>query len=94
MSNAKSRRMPSKSEPVKIDAAPAPPVMPAPVALSKQAKMLALLREGATLGAMQEATGWQAHSVRGFISGTVRKKLGLTVSSELGADGRIYRVIA
>ncbi len=68
--------------------------MPAPVALSKQAKMLALLREGATLGAMQEATGWQAHSVRGFISGTVRKKLGLTVSSELGADGRIYRVIA
>ena len=55
--------------------------------------MLALLQEGATLAAMQEATGWQAHSVRGFISGTVRKKLGLTVSSELGADGRIYRVV-
>ena len=40
-----------------------------------------------------EATGWQAHSVRGIIAGAVKKKLGLTVTSEAGEGGRIYRVV-
>jgi hypothetical protein len=42
-----------------------------------------------------KATGWQAHSVRGFLSGTIHKKLGLTVNSTKVADGeRTYTVKA
>lgn len=55
----------------------------------------ALLRrpEGATVPQMSAATGWQAHSVRGFLSAVVRKKLGLPLSSEIGKDGvRRYRI--
>ena len=49
--------------------------------------------KGATIESLTEATGWQAHSVRGFLSATVRKKLGLPLVSEIGKDGvRRYRV--
>lgn len=48
---------------------------------------------GATLPEMMTATQWQAHSVRGFLSGTVRKKLGLNLCSEVSNDGvRRYRI--
>lgn len=49
--------------------------------------------KGVTIAQLAEATGWQAHSVRGFLSGKVRKKLGLPLASEVGKDGpRRYRI--
>jgi len=61
---------------------------------SKQAGVIAMLRApaGATIAAMAGATGWQAHSVRGFLAGVVRKKLGLNLISEAGDAGRVYRI--
>jgi hypothetical protein len=64
---------------------------------TKTAKVLAMLRqtEGATLQQLMSVTGWQAHSVRGFVSGTLGKKLRLTVVSVKGEDGqRRYSVAA
>ena len=61
---------------------------------SKQALVLDLLRRdgGATIAEVAHATGWQPHSVRGAISGTLRKKLRLVVDSENSSRGRIYRI--
>jgi hypothetical protein len=61
---------------------------------SKQAQVIAMLQapHGATIEAMAEATGWQPHSVRGFLAGVVRKKLGLDLASSAGEGGRVYRV--
>ena len=62
---------------------------------SKTAQILDLLKRpgGVTAKELMKATGWQAHSVRGFLSGTVGKKMGLTVTSTKGEDGeRTYRV--
>ena len=64
---------------------------------SKAATVLELLErpEGATLAELMKTTGWQAHSVRGFLSGTVSKKLGLAVTSAKAEDGeRTYSVKA
>jgi hypothetical protein len=64
---------------------------------SKTAKILDLLKRpgGATSKELMKATGWLPHSVRGFLSGTVRKKMGLTVASAKGQDGeRTYSVEA
>lgn len=48
---------------------------------------------GISIASIMEATGWQAHSVRGFLSAVVRKKHGLTLLSDIGKDGvRRYRV--
>jgi hypothetical protein len=69
-------------------------VTPVPAA-TKSATVMNLLRtgDGATLEAMQQATGWQAHSVRGFLSGTVKKRMALSLVSERGDDGiRRYRI--
>ncbi len=63
---------------------------------TKQALLIDLLRrkDGATLGEIVDAIGWQPHSVRGAISGTLKKKLGLTVERAVVDDrGRVYRIV-
>ena len=62
---------------------------------SKQSVLIDLMKrpEGATLPQMVEATGWQAHTVRGCMAGTLKKKLGLTIDSVKESGGeRVYRV--
>ena len=63
---------------------------------SKHDMLLKLLhsKSGATIVAMQKATGWQPHSIRGFMSGTVKKKLGLTIASTVGSSGQRKYAIA
>ena len=62
---------------------------------SKQAQIIAMLRTpgGATIDAMIHATGWQQHSVRGFLAGVIRKKLGLNLVSAVAEGRRIYRIV-
>lgn len=61
---------------------------------SKLARVIAMLRtpEGATIAAISAETGWQAHSVRGAMSGAIKKKLGLTITSDKSDGVRIYRI--
>src|SRR5258706_9393944 len=61
---------------------------------TKHARILAMLRTpaGATIASIMTATEWQQHSVRGFLAGVVRKKLGLNLFSESTDKGRVYRI--
>jgi hypothetical protein len=64
-------------------------------AQTKTQACLALIEraEGASIAEMQKATGWQPHSVRGFLAGTIKKTPGVTLTSEKPTDGkRRYRV--
>lgn len=72
----------------------APKTQPPARENTKLASLIALLRGkgGATLEQMMKATGWQAHSVRGAISGTLKKKMGLTVTSAKTDGIRTYRI--
>ncbi len=63
---------------------------------TKQALLIDLLKrkKGATIDDTVKATGWQPHSVRGAISGALKKKLGLAVISEkVERRGRVYRIV-
>jgi len=71
------------------------PKTASPRAESKGAQILALIRrpKGATLAELAKVTGWQNHSIRGFLSGTVGKKMGLAVESTKREDGgRVYSI--
>lgn len=62
---------------------------------TKQAQLIAMLQapEGATIAEIAEATGWQHHSIRGAISGSLKKRLALEVTSEkVDGRGRVYRL--
>jgi Protein of unknown function (DUF3489) len=62
----------------------------------RKAQLMEMLKaeSGATLPELMAATHWQAHSVRGFISGTLKKKMGLAVrSSKNGSGERVYRIV-
>lgn len=78
---------------IKSEAVPPKPV--AQRAGTKQGLLIALLQapEGASMDEIVAATGWQAHSVRGAISGGLKKKLGLAVTSgKMEGRGRVYRI--
>jgi uncharacterized protein DUF3489 len=62
--------------------------------VTKHAHIIAMLRApaGATIAAIMTVTYWQQHSVRGFLAGVVRKKLGLNLISEMTDKGRVYRI--
>jgi Protein of unknown function (DUF3489) len=74
---------------------PRPTSQPTTRPASKKANIIAMLRApgGATIDAMARAAKWQPHSVRGFLAGVVRKKLGLTLVSADGENGRVYRIM-
>ena len=63
---------------------------------SKQTAVIAMLqgRQGTTIAAIMKATGWQPHSVRGFLAGVVRKRLGLTLVSDKTGTERVYGIVA
>jgi hypothetical protein len=73
---------------------PEPPLDAKPA--SKQGEVIAMLRrpEGATVDEVASAMGWQRHTVRGLFSGTLKKKLGLTLASAQAERGRVYRIAA
>jgi len=82
----------SKSKTSKAPVAEAPGVQVPPSRPTKLGALVSLLRQdgGATLTEMQAATGWQAHSVRGALSGAIAKRRGLPVRSRVISDQRRY----
>ena len=77
-----------------IEALPDPEPEPDAKRPSKQDEVITMLRrpEGATVDEVASAMGWQRHTVRGLFSGTLKKKLGLTLASAQEERGRVYRI--
>jgi hypothetical protein len=99
MSKSAKKRSPAKSAPSARAAKPSTQVADDPKAKkpntnSKQSRVIAMLQSssGATIAAMMKVTGWQKHSVRGFLAGVVRKRLKLKLESTKAGDDRIYRL--
>jgi hypothetical protein len=92
------RKVPKRRAPSAVVAKPRAPGAPvASPRTTKQERVLTLLSrpDGAGLDELMLATGWQKHSVRGFLAGTVKKKLGLKLtSSKADGEARRYRVEA
>src|SRR5712664_510766 len=101
MTKPKSRSKAATRSSARKTAKPASRKRPAPASSrsaagphTKHARIIAMLRTpaGATIAAIMTATDWQQHSVRGFLAGVVRKKLGLNLVSEQMDKGRVYRI--
>src|SRR5215813_13647854 len=77
-----------------IESLPDPEPRADPKRPSKQDVVIAMLRqpEGVTVDEVASVTGWQRHTVRGVFSGTLKKKLGLTLASAKEERGRVYRI--
>jgi hypothetical protein len=77
-----------------IEGLPDPEPRADPKRPSKQDVVVAMLRqpEGATVDEVASVTGWQRHTVRGVFSGTLKKKLGLTLAAATEERGRVYRI--
>jgi len=96
--SAKKRTHAVPATPV-TDAKPAQQTAPLPKSAkadagSKQSRVIAMLQSptGATIAAMMKATGWQQHSVRGFLAGVVRKRLKLKLGSKKIDGNRVYQI--
>ena len=98
--STKSTTIRIKRSTVSPETKPAPPQVASAGSAKRNTKLSACLTMlarpgGATIEDLQSATGWQSHSVRGFLAGAVKKKLGLTlVSSKVDGDVRRYRLDA
>jgi hypothetical protein len=101
MTKHKSRPKAETRSTVRKTAKPASPKRSVPAAsksparsATKHDRIIAMLRTsaGATIASLVTATEWQQHSVRGFLAGVVRKKLGLNLVSEQTDKGRVYRI--
>ena len=101
MTKPKSRSKAATRSTARKTAKPASRKRPAPASSkpaagpdTKHARIIAMLRTpaGATIASLVTATEWQQHSVRGFLAGVVRKKLGLNLVSEQTDKGRVYRI--
>src|SRR6478672_11039974 len=95
--SAKKRTSRSNVKRAKVAAPTKPAVVKAAkqnAGATKQARVIAMLESptGVTIAAMMKETGWQPHSVRGFLAGVVRKKLKLNLTSDATNDGRVYRI--
>lgn len=85
---------PKRKKTSKVGPAASKKPRPTARANSKIAQVIDMLRKpgGVTIKAIMMATGWQAHSVRGAISGAIKKKLGLNVATEQRGEERFYRI--
>ena len=75
---------------------PKPSTAAKPRSSTKSEKIVRLLKRpsGATITDLQKVTGWQAHSVRGFLSGMIKKRMGRNITSEKSENGeRRYRIL-
>jgi hypothetical protein len=101
MTKPKSKPKAATRSIVRKTARPASPQRSAPASsksparsATKHDRIIAMLRTsaGATIASLVTITEWQQHSVRGFLAGVVRKKLGLNLVSEKTDKGRVYRI--
>ena len=98
MPKSSKKRSPKSTAARAMTAKPAQPSITDPEkkndAGSKQARVIEMLQSptGMTIAAMMKETGWQQHSVRGFLAGVVRKKLELKLNSNKIDGSRVYRV--